>query len=142
MAKLTYTTSASGVYTEDTLLEMYAGTPDDDVAWLDGGAAADSYPGSLDGFAAKNTNTTDATRGVKLVAGRITTAVANAETMDLTHVVGGKTYKPKILAFILGDAGQDAKVTAAIGTGANDNRLTFTVAGTVDAPVTLWMLVA
>ena len=142
MAKLTYTTSASGVYTEDTLLEMYAGTPDDDVAWLDGGAAADSYPGSLDGFAAKNTNTTDATRGLKLVAGRITTAMANAETMDITHVVGDKTYKPKIVAFSLGHSGQDAKLTAAIGTGANDNRLTFTAAGTVQAPISLWMLVA
>ena len=50
---ITYTTSASAVFTEDFVIDLYAGTKEDDTAWLDGGAAAGSYPGSLDGFQAR-----------------------------------------------------------------------------------------
>ena len=48
-------------------IDMRQGTPVDETAWLDGGAAADSYPGALDGFAAKNTNTTNANGGLRMV---------------------------------------------------------------------------
>jgi hypothetical protein len=84
------TTGDGGVMTVKTELDLYAGTPEDSTAWLDGGAAADSYPGSLDGFQAKNTNTTDAVGGLKLIvggsgaAGKSLTAVASGGTITFT----------------------------------------------------------
>ena len=136
------TTSGSGVFTTDYVLELWAGTDQDDTAWLDGGGALDAYPGALTPFQAANSNTTEGTRGIKMVCGRITTAMVNSETMDLTEVVGSETHKLKILAFVLADNSQDGKLTAAAGTGANANRLTFTEAGTSEVPACLWMLCA
>jgi len=132
---ITYTTSSSAVFTEDFNLDLYAGSPVTDTAWLDGGAAADSYPGSIDGFVAKNTNTTNATAGMKLVCGRFTTALANDETLTLS---GDAT---KILAVMVGDnstaaAGVTLKEALAAGVA------TFKVTGTSDALVTCWMIVA
>ena len=37
---ITYTSSSSAVFTESLCLELYAGSPTDDTAWLDGGATA------------------------------------------------------------------------------------------------------
>ena len=48
-------------------LDMRTGTPIDKTAWLDGGAAAGSYPGAIDGFVAKNANTTDANGSLRMV---------------------------------------------------------------------------
>tara|TARA_R110000796_G_scaffold11927_1_gene39908 strand:- start:351 stop:860 length:510 start_codon:yes stop_codon:yes gene_type:complete len=48
-------------------LDMRTGTPVSETAWLDGGAAAGSYPGALDGFKAKNTNTTNAGGSLRMV---------------------------------------------------------------------------
>ena len=48
-------------------IDMRVGTPIDQTAWLDGGAAAGSYPGALDGFKAKNTNTTNALGGLRML---------------------------------------------------------------------------
>jgi len=132
---ITYTTSSSAVFTEDFNLDLYAGSPVADTAWLDGGAAADSYPGSIDGFVAKNTNTTNATAGMKLVCGRFTTALANNETLTLS---GDAT---KILAVMVGDnstAAAGVTLKEAISAGV----ATFKVTGTSDALVTCWMIVA
>ena len=133
MADITYTTSSSGVFTEDLVLHLYAGSPVDDTAWLDGGAAANSYPGSLSGFQAKNTNTTNATQGFKLVCGRLTTAVATGETLTVS---GGATT---VHGVIVGD-----NTTAAAGVTASFSGgvVTFTVTGTSATGVTLWMIVA
>ena len=133
MADITYTTSSSGVFTEDLVLHLYAGSPVDDTAWLDGGAAANSYPGSLSGFQAKNSNTTNATQGFKLVCGRLTTAVATGETLTVS---GGATT---VHGVIVGD-----NTTAAAGVTASFSGgvVTFTVTGTSATGVTLWMIVA
>ena len=58
---IVYTSSSSAVFTEDIALDLYAGSPVDDTAWLDGGATAGNYPGNIDVFTAKNSNTTNAT---------------------------------------------------------------------------------
>ena len=50
-----YTTLNSAVFTEDLVLDLYAGTPVDDTNWLDGNAGG-SYPGTLAGFNAANTD--------------------------------------------------------------------------------------
>ena len=132
---ITYTTSGSAEFTEDFSLDLYAGTQQDDTAWLDGGAAADSYPGSLAGFQAKNTNTTNATKGLKLVCGRMTTVAVDDETITVT---GGAT---KIISAISGDTSTAAsslmiKSISAAGV------LTLTVTGTQVANVPIWLIVA
>lgn len=48
-------------------IDMRTGTPVDETAWLDGGAAAGSYPGALAGFNAKNSNTTDANGSLRML---------------------------------------------------------------------------
>lgn len=131
---ITYTTSSSAVFTESFSLDLYAGTPTDDTAWLDGGAAASSYPGGLAGFQAKNSNTTHATAGLKLVCGQFTTALANDETVTLS---GDAT---KVISVIVGDnSTESAAVTLKnITSGVAQ----FTVTGTSDALVTCWMICA
>lgn len=65
-------------------LDMRTGTPVDETAWLDGGAAAGSYPGALDGFKAKNTNTTNANGSMRLVQIAFTLADAAEQVLVLT----------------------------------------------------------
>jgi len=132
---ITYTTSGSAVFTEDFSLDLYAGTQQDDTAWLDGGAAADSYPGSLAGFQAKNTNTTNATKGLKLVCGRMTTVAVNDETITVT---GGAT---KIISAISGDT-STATSSLMIKSISAAGVLTLTVTGTQVANVPIWLIVA
>jgi len=132
---ITYTTSANAVFTEDFALDLYAGTSVDDTAWLDGGAAADSYPGSLDGFQAKNSNTTNATGGAKLVCGRFTTALVNDETLTLS---GDAT---KIKAVIIGDNSTAAAGVTLKEAISDAGVATFKVTDTSDALVTCWMIV-
>lgn len=132
---ITYTTSANAVFTEDFALDLYAGTSVDDTAWLDGGAAADSYPGSLDGFQAKNSNTTNATGGAKLVCGRFTTALANNETLTLS---GDAT---KIKAVIIGDNSTAAAGVTLKEAISSAGVATFKVTSASDALVTCWMIV-
>tara|TARA_R110000737_G_scaffold300672_1_gene307567 strand:+ start:66 stop:566 length:501 start_codon:yes stop_codon:yes gene_type:complete len=48
-------------------VDMRTGTPVSETGWLDGGAAAGSYPGALDGFKAKNTNVTNAAGSLRLI---------------------------------------------------------------------------
>ena len=132
---LVYTTSGSAVFTEDFNLDLYAGTSVDDTTWLDGGAAADSYPGSLAGFQAKNSNTTNATGGAKLVCGRFTTALANDETLTLS---GDAT---KIKAVIIGDNSTAAAGVTLKQAISSAGVATFKVTSTSDALVTCWMIV-
>tara|TARA_R110000744_G_scaffold102860_1_gene197493 strand:- start:273 stop:677 length:405 start_codon:yes stop_codon:yes gene_type:complete len=132
---ITYTTSGSGVFTEDFSLDLYAGTPVDDTAWLDGGAAADSYPGALDGFQAKNSNTTNATAGLKLVCGRVSTVLVNDETITLS---GDAT---KIHAVVVGDTSTAAS-SLALKAAPVAGVAQFTVVGTQWAGVTMWMIVS
>ena len=135
MTAITYTTSGSGVFTEDFSLDLYAGTPVDDTAWLDGGAAADSYPGALDGFQAKNSNTTNATAGLKLVCGRVSTVLVNDETITLS---GDAT---KIHAVVVGDTSTAAS-SLALKAAPVAGVAQFTVVGTQWAGVTMWMIVS
>jgi len=106
------TTGSGGVMAVTFELDLYAGSPTDDTAWLDGGAAASSYPGALDGFQAKNSNTTNATAGLKLVMGTFTLVEDNNE-----FTVGGDASK--IVAIVVGGsgvAGKSLTVDAGIGT--------------------------
>lgn len=132
---ITYTTSGSAVFTEDFNLDLYAGTSVDDTAWLDGGAASGSYPGALDGFQAKNSNTTNATGGAKLVCGRFTTALVNDETLTLS---GDAT---KIKAVIIGDNSTAAAGVTLKEAISDAGVATFKVTSTSDALVTCWMIV-
>tara|TARA_R110002051_G_scaffold120339_1_gene193554 strand:- start:1448 stop:1954 length:507 start_codon:yes stop_codon:yes gene_type:complete len=61
-------------------IDMRTGTPVDETAWLDGGAAAGSYPGAIDGFVAKNTNTTNANGSLRLVT--FTVNIVQATTVE------------------------------------------------------------
>jgi len=143
---ITYTTSGSAVFTEDFSLDLYAGTSVDDTAWLDGGAAAEAYPGSLDGFQAKNSNTTNATNGAKLICGRFTTALSNDETLTLTSVstasgVTSETITHKIKALVIGDNSTAAAGVTLKQAISSAGVATFKVTGTSDALVTCWMIV-
>lgn len=137
---ITYTSSGSGVFTEDFSIDLAVGKYNDDTAWLDGGAAAGSYPGALDGFAAKNTNTTNpnilSTKPHRLVMGRFSTVLVNDETITVSGV--GTTA---IHAVIVGDTSTAASslFLKAAPAGAV---ATFTVTGTQVAGVTCWMLVS
>ena len=120
-------------FTADLTLSMRQGSPVEDTAWLDGGAASGSYPGSLDGFKAKNTNSTDATGGFKLVCGRLTTAPGTGDTLTVS---GDATT---VHGVIIGD-----NTTAAAGVTASfsGDTITFTVTGTSATGVTMWLILA
>tara|TARA_R110000744_G_scaffold293012_1_gene403423 strand:- start:147 stop:548 length:402 start_codon:yes stop_codon:yes gene_type:complete len=133
MTAITYTTSGSAVFTEDFSLDLYAGTPTTDTEWLKGGASA-AYPGNLDGFLAKNAEAAPATKGLKLVCGRMTTVAVNDETITLT---GGAT---KVVAAMGGDTSTAAS-SLMIKSTAN-GVLQLTVTGTQVANVPIWMIVA
>lgn len=129
---LTRTTGAGGVMTIKTELDLYAGTPEDNTAWLDGGAAADSYPGSLDGFQAKNTNTTNATGGLKLIVGECT-LVQNANVFT----VGGDATI--VQSVVVGGSGAAGKSLTAVASGGT---ITFTAEATIDTTVGFMAIVA
>ena len=101
-------------------LDMRTGTPIEETAWLDGGAAADSYPGGLAGFQAKNTNTTNANGSMRMVT--IQATLADAAEQTLTISAGAS----KILAIL----GYSYNVTD------KDLQLTFTNTGTAPATKT------
>ena len=129
---ITYTTSGSAVFTESFTLDLYAGTEGSDTNWLDGNAGG-SYPGSLTGFLASNSDG-NAVGGAKLVCGQFTTALVNDETVTLS---GDAT---RVLAVIVGDnSTESAAVTLK---NITDGVAQFTVTGTSDAKVTCWMIVA
>jgi len=65
-------------------LDMRTGTPVSETAWLDGGAAAGSYPGALDGFKAKNTNTTNAGGSLRMVTIKLNLEAAATEPLVIT----------------------------------------------------------
>ena len=75
-----------------------SGTLDANTAWLDGGAAADSYPGSLDAFSAKNATTTNAASVLRMISVRLrgtaTTAkfAVNAFDSNLSRVYSVLTF--------------------------------------------------
>ena len=83
--------TSSGILAD---IDLRQGTPVDDGQWLDGGAAADSYPGAIDGFAAKNTNTTNAAGGMRLVTVKFTLVDA------AVCVLGFSAGITKILAIV------------------------------------------
>tara|TARA_R100000458_G_C8210097_1_gene197849 strand:+ start:74 stop:475 length:402 start_codon:yes stop_codon:yes gene_type:complete len=131
---ITYTTSASAVFEEDFSLDLYAGTQVSDENWLDGNAGG-SYPGTLTGFTAQNTDG-NAVGGAKLVCGRFTTALANDETLTLS---GDAT---RILAVIVGDNSTETAAVTLKQAISAAGVATFKVTGTSDALVTCWMIVA
>tara|TARA_R100001082_G_scaffold111219_1_gene94137 strand:- start:5493 stop:5915 length:423 start_codon:yes stop_codon:yes gene_type:complete len=137
------TTGASGIiYTyggagtvriaEEFVLELYAGSPVDDTAWLDGGAAAGNYPGNIDVFQAKNSETTKAAGGMKLVGLRVSTAQANTDTITLS---GNAT---KVQSVMFGSTDRDGTTTVTFPNGV----LTFAVAGTAVVGAKIWMIVS
>ena len=109
----TRTTGNEGVMTVDLELELYAGSPITDTAWLNGGDSA-GYPGNLDGFQAKNTNTSDATEGLKLVVGTCTLVQNN----NVFTIGGGGSIVHAIVIGGSGVAATSCSVDAGLGTGA------------------------
>ena len=129
---LTRTTGSGGVMTIKTELDLYAGSPNDSTAWLDGGAAADSYPGALDGFQAKNTNTTNAVAGLKLIVGECT-LVQDGNVFT----VGGDASI--VQSVIIGGSGAAGKSLTAVASGGT---ITFTAEATIDTTVGFMAIVA
>lgn len=68
-------------------VDLRVGTPIDQTAWLDGGAAAGSYPGALDGFQAKNSNTTNALGGLRMLTIGFNMEDAAVSTVAITSGV-------------------------------------------------------
>lgn len=94
--------------------QLWAGTQVGETAWLDGGAAADSYPGSLLGFQAKNANTTDATGALKLLQIKLDLAHASASTIVVTKSTNAPAAFTKIVGIVgvtQGAGGTDCLVT-------------------------------
>ena len=103
VATTTITTKGVSIKTDDPSItgvsiladiDLRQGTPVDETAWLDGGAAADSYPGALAGFQAKNSNTTNAGGGLRMMT--IAYTMVDADIADLQITVGVS----KILAIV------------------------------------------
>tara|TARA_R110000787_G_scaffold5888_4_gene21032 strand:+ start:663 stop:1079 length:417 start_codon:yes stop_codon:yes gene_type:complete len=134
---ITYTTSGSGVFTEDFSIDLIAGALPTETRWLDGaGGAAADYPGSLNPFLPTNTDTTNESgRGLKLVCGRVSTVLVDDETITLS---GGAT---KIHAVIVGDTSTAAS-SLALKAAPVAGVAQFTVIGTQWAGVTMWMIVS
>jgi len=130
---ITYTSSGSAVFTESFTLDLYAGTEGSDTNWLDGNAGG-SYPGSLTGFVASNSDG-NAVAGAKLVCGQFTVKLVNDETITLT---GDAT---RVLAVIVGDNSTESAAVTLKNINAS-GVAQFTVTGTSDALVTCWMIVA
>ena len=111
------------------------GRYNNDTAWLDGGAAAGSYPGALAGFAAKNVNTTDPdtvqTRPLRLIMGVITLAVDGA-----TFLIEGDATQ--FHAIVVGAGGVAATaIDAVISTVTNTgDTITIAAEGTVTGNTT------
>lgn len=128
---LTEGTSDTVRATVDFELDLYAGALVDSTRWLDGaGGASGDYPGSLNPFLPTNTDSTNtAGRGLKLVCARITTAPANTDLLT----IGGDA--DTVHAVNVGGSG--AGVCTAAISGAD---ITFTVSGTITAPISLWII--
>ena len=127
---LTRTTGAGGVMTIKTELDLYAGTPVDSTTWLDGNAGG-SYPGSLTGFNASNTDG-NAVKGLKLLVGECT-------LVQDGHVftVGGDASI--VQSVIIGGSGAAGKSLTARASGGT---ITFTAEATIDTTVGFMAIVA
>ena len=130
---ITYTTSGSAVFAADFELDLYAGTEGDDTNWLDGNAGG-SYPGSLTGFLASNSDG-NAVGGAKLVMGKFTTVLADGETLTVSGDAS------RILAVVVGatkvaNAGVELTSISAAGVA------TFGVVGAPGNNVTALLILA
>jgi len=90
-------------------IDMRTGTPVDETAWLDGGAAADSYPGSLSGFNAKNSNTTNAGGSLRMVT--FTCNVVQSATVEPLLFSAGASKILGIVGYASATAAKDITVT-------------------------------
>jgi len=135
MAAITLTKKSgdAGVYSNLFELDLYAGSLNSETGWLDGNSGG-SYPGTLAGFSAANTDG-NAAPGLKLACFQVTTVMA---TGDIATIGGGAS---KIHAVICGSNGGLAGVGAIISTETTaDDSLTFTAGGTVVVPMNLWVI--
>ena len=73
-------------------LDMRTGTLVDETAWLDGGAAAGSYPGALDGFQAKNSNSTNANGSLRLVTVKYDLEAAATEAFTMSGAISESSF--------------------------------------------------
>jgi len=65
-------------------IDMRTGTPVYETAWLDGGATAGNYPGNIDVFNAKNSNTTDANGSLRMLVVKYDLEAAAVEPFTLS----------------------------------------------------------
>ncbi len=129
---ITYTTSGSAVFAADLELDLYAGTLPDNTDWLDGNAGG-SYPGTLTGFLASNSDG-NAVGGLKMVVGKFTTVLADDETVTVSGDAS------QIIAVVVG-------ATSVANAGVELKNITngvaqFTVVGAPGANVTAMMILA
>lgn len=129
---ITYTTSGSAVFTADLELDLYAGTLPDNTDWLDGNAGG-SYPGTLTGFLASNSDG-NAVGGLKMVVGKFTTVLADDETITVSGDAS------QIIAVVVG-------ATSVANAGVELKNITngvaqFTVIGSPGTNVTAMMILA
>jgi len=90
-------------------IDMRVGTPIGETAWLDGGAAAGSYPGALEGFQAKNSNTTNAQGGVRMVTFSVN--IVQAATVEPLLFSAGTTKILGIVGYASSTAAKDVTIT-------------------------------
>ena len=128
---ITVTGSASLTFATDLELDIYAGSPEDSTTWLDGNAGG-SYPGSLTGFVASNTDG-NAVKGMKLLVGRLTGTLANGNTLTVS---GGATT---IIAAVVGGGTSTNGGTSVTFSGAV---ATFATTGTPTVGQSVLMIVA
>lgn len=135
MAAITLTKKEgdAGVYSNLFELDLYAGSLNSETGWLNGNAGG-SYPGTLAGFNAANTDG-NAAPGLKLACFQVTTVMA---TGDIAIIGGGAS---KIHAVICGANSGAAGCGAVISTDTTaDDSLTFTTNGTPVVPMNLWVI--
>ena len=122
-------------------IDMRVGTPIDQTAWLDGGAAADSYPGALDGFQAKNTNTTNALGGLRMLVLKFNLEDAAISVIGLPAGIGSvlacigsqMSLADKTLSVETGNVGVEGDATTApVATGGSMPFITVHAEGAAD----------
>ena len=113
-------------------LDMRAGTVNTlltpSTAWQDGGAAAGSYPGAIDGFTAKNTNTTNATGSLRLLILQVDLKHASATTLDIS----ASTNNPASFTEIVGIVGSTGTATGCKCVLTDSNTVTITPEAALD----------
>lgn len=108
------------------------GTVGDNTAWLDGGAAAGSYPGALDGFQAKNSNTTNPVAQLRMISVSLTGDTGTNHVFDVNAYNSNYSRVYAVMGLI-NDTDTDESLMAAVTVVAHEaGTVQYTTAGNTD----------